>query len=68
MITLHEQFVVGSDGHKRSVVLPIEQWKKIVSELEELEDIRAYGRAKQEGSSPIPFEDTVREIRGDDTD
>ncbi|HKJ76716.1 MAG TPA: hypothetical protein VKA64_05890 [Gammaproteobacteria bacterium] len=68
MITVHEQFVVDSDGHKRSVVLPIEEWEKIVSELEELEDIRAYDQAKQEGSSPVPFEKAVREIRGDDTD
>lgn len=68
MITVHKQFVVDADGQKRSVVLPIEEWEEIVSELEELEDIRAYDQAKQSASTSIPFEEAVGEIRGKDTD
>ena len=62
MITVHEQFVVDADGHKRSVVLPIEEWEKVVSELEELEDIRAYDEAKQSASSSVPFDQVVQKV------
>jgi hypothetical protein len=31
--------------------------------IEELEDIRAYDKAKAEPDAPVPFEDAVRRIK-----
>ena len=33
----------------------MEEWHKVMEDLEELEDIRAYDRAKAKPSEPIPF-------------
>ena len=48
---------------KKAVVVPISEWQKIKEELEELEDIRAYDKAKSKPSEPIPFDKTVQAIR-----
>ena len=40
------QYVTDTQWKKVSVVLPIRSYKKILAELEELEDLRAYDRAK----------------------
>ncbi len=63
MIELHEQYITDEKGIKKAVVIPVSEWQKIVDELEELEDIRAYDEAKAKPSDPILFEDAVNEIR-----
>ncbi|MEW6265818.1 MAG: hypothetical protein AB1641_22320 [Thermodesulfobacteriota bacterium] len=66
VIQLHEQYLVDEAGARKAVLVPIEEWKRILDNLEELEDIRAYDEAKCQPSEPIPFEQAVREIhRGD---
>ena len=62
MIELQEQYIVDDEGQRQAVVLPIGQWKSVLEALEDLEDIRAYDRAKQETSDPIPFEDVMRDL------
>ena len=63
MVTLHPEFVIGQDEHTKAVLLPLPEWKAIVSELEELDDIRAFDKAKASTDEVIPFEKAVREIR-----
>jgi len=63
MIELHEQYITDEKGIKKAVVIPVSEWQKIIDELEELEDIRAYDEAKAKPSVPIPFEDAVNAIR-----
>jgi hypothetical protein len=53
------QYITVTTGKKVSVILPIRDYEKI---LEELEDIKAYDRAKARKSEPIPFDQTVKEI------
>ena len=62
MIT-KEKYVVDKDGNRVSVVLDIEQFKKILEDLEELESIRAYDAAKTADDESIPFEQAVEEIK-----
>ena len=51
------------DGGKRvAVMLDIDQFKRMLEELEELESIRAYDAAKAQQDESIPFDDTRREI------
>ncbi|PIP53961.1 MAG: hypothetical protein COX07_07870 [Bacteroidetes bacterium CG23_combo_of_CG06-09_8_20_14_all_32_9] len=57
-----ENFVINSAGKRLSVILPIKDYKKILDELEELEDIRAYDATKAKKSKVIPFEQAVKEI------
>ena len=59
MPTVNEGYVVDEDGARVGVILPIEDYRKL---LEELESIRAYDAAKSSGDEVIPFEQAVREI------
>jgi hypothetical protein len=57
------QFITDSQGNKLSVVLPLKDYEKILDELEELEDIKAYDKAKALKSEPIPFDQAVKELK-----
>jgi hypothetical protein len=57
-----KRFIKDSKGRKVSVVLPIEDFRKIEKELEELESIRAYDGAKASGDGLLPFQHAVIEI------
>ena len=62
MLDLKERFIVNEHGERVSVVLDIAIYKKLLEELEELESIRAYDRAKQSGDEAIPFDQATAEI------
>ena len=40
------QYITDSTGKRVSVVVPIQQWQKMLEELEELDDIRLYDEVK----------------------
>jgi hypothetical protein len=63
MISIHPQYIVDEQQHKMSVVLPYKEWEKILEEIEELEDIRAYDAEKSKGDDVIPFDQAVKEIK-----
>ncbi len=63
MIKLHEEYVVDEKGKRRAILLPYDEWIKIIEELEELEDIRQYDNTKQMPSEPVPFDTALKEIR-----
>lgn len=56
------QYTTDITGKKVSVILPIKDYEKILDELEELEDIKAYDRAKARKSEAVPFEQAIKEI------
>ena len=62
MPTVNEGYVVDENGARVGVILPIEEYRKL---MEELESIRAYDAAKSSGDEAIPFEQAVREIERD---
>ena len=63
-MVVHPKFVVDENQNRTAVLLSYEEWEKIVEEMEELDDIRAYDKAKSHHSNPIPLEDAVEQIRG----
>ena len=65
MINVHPQFIVDENQQPQSVLLSIGEWERILEELEELDDIRAYDAAKANPDEAIPFEQAVREIQKD---
>jgi len=56
------RFIVDDHGEKTGVILDLAEYKKLLEEAEELEEIRAYDAAKAAGDEAIPFEQAVREI------
>jgi PHD/YefM family antitoxin component YafN of YafNO toxin-antitoxin module len=57
------QFVVNERGEKVAVMISIEEYEKILEELEDLEDIRAYDEAKASGEVAIPLAQALAENR-----
>jgi hypothetical protein len=62
MLVFQERYVVDATGQRVAVLLDIEDFKKILEALEELEAIRAYDEAVASGEEAIPFEQAMAEI------
>jgi hypothetical protein len=56
------KFIKNKKGQKVSVVLDIKEYEKLIEDAEELKAIRAYDSAKEEGGTPIPYEQVLRRI------
>ena len=63
MLTVHPEIVVGRDRKPRAVLLPYSEWNRVLADIEELDDIRAYDRAKARGDEAIPFEQAVKDLK-----
>ena len=55
MDELKERYIVDNNGTRVAVILEIEDYHKLLEELEELESIRAYDAAKASEDEPVPF-------------
>lgn len=62
MITVNPQYITDKKGKKISVVLPLKDFKAIMEELEELEDIKLYDEAKKSNEPSIPINDAFKMI------
>ena len=62
MSTIKERYIVNEKGKRTGVLLDIDEYHKILEQLEELESIRAYDAAKESRDKAIPFEQAVKEI------
>jgi len=62
MKTQMHQFVIDDSGNKTAVLLPIEEYERLVDEAEELEAIQEYDVAKATNDEVIPFEQALTEI------
>ena len=62
MLTVNPHYITDSDGKKISVVLPMKDFKAIMEELEELEDIKLYDEAKKNNEPSIPIDDAFKMI------
>jgi hypothetical protein len=57
-----KKYVTNRRGQKVGVVLDIEDYKKMLADIEELESIRAYDAAKDSGDQAIAFLKATQEI------
>ncbi len=62
MVSRNEKYVINEHGERVSVLLDIDDYRRILQDLEELESIRAYDAAKSSDDEIIPFEQAVEEI------
>ncbi|MFM7205481.1 MAG: hypothetical protein ACKO4T_02265 [Planctomycetaceae bacterium] len=63
MTTVHPRYLVDHQQRPTDVVVPIEEWQRIVEELEELEDLRAYDAAVSEKQETRPLDTVMGEVR-----
>jgi hypothetical protein len=64
-MVLQERFIVDENGKRIGVLLDIEDYHKLLEELEELETLRAYDAAKASGDEVLPLEQALAEIEKD---
>ena len=62
MDTIKEKFIVDENGNKVEVVLSIDDYNRILAEIEEKEEIKAYDKAKSEDDEMLPFDSAMKEI------
>jgi hypothetical protein len=53
MIEIHPHYITDTTGKKISAVLPIKEFKTLLDELEELEDIKLYDESKNDKEPAI---------------
>ena len=57
------QFVTDNAGNKLAVILPIKEYNRIMEELEDLEDLQLYEKAKASGNQEfVDAEQAFKEI------
>ncbi len=64
MLDLHPQFVVNSRGKQVAVLLPVEEYERLVEELEIQDDVRAADEAKANNEVPISLEEALAQLDG----
>lgn len=57
-----KQFVTDENGVRTAVVLGIEEYEKLLDELEDLQAVRDFDEAKASGETPVPFEEAIERI------
>ncbi len=62
MLTKNPQYITDNSGKKISVVIPIKDFKSILEDLEELEDIKQYDKVKKSNEPSIPIEEAFKII------
>jgi hypothetical protein len=60
------QYITDENGRRVSVVLPIEEYERLIEALEDADDVRLYDEAKAElargEDEAIPWEQAKKEI------
>ena len=64
---MEARYIVDENGNRTDVILPVEEYERLIEALEDLEDVRLYDEARaalQRGESEVvPLEQAMREIR-----
>ena len=68
MGALKQQFIEDKQGNRIAVLMPIDQYNKMLEQLEEIDDIRSYDAATAEKDEIIPFDQAVNEIETERND
>ena len=57
-----EGYVVDGEGNRIAVLVPMDEYERLGSALEEIESIRAYDLAKASCDEVIPLEQALEQI------
>lgn len=61
MLNIHPQYITDTAG-KKLVILPMKEFKTIMEELEDLEDVKLYDQAKADKEPSIPIDKAFKII------
>ena len=57
MLTLVKpQYITDENGHKISVILPVDEYERIIRELEDADDVKLYDEVKNAKEDSLPFD------------
>ena len=59
---MRTQFIMDDHGHKVAVIVPVKDYEKIMDELDELECVKAYDKAKARKQEFVPAEEVFKAI------
>ncbi len=59
-----ERYLTNEQGERVAVVLDLAEYRRLVEQAEELEDLRAYDTARASGEKPIPVREALAQIEG----
>ena len=65
MVDAKEKYVTDGQGNRVAVLLEVEEYRRLLNALEELEAIRAYDTAVAVREDAIPFDKAVEELKRD---
>jgi len=65
MANVKERYVTDGQGNRVAVLLEVEEYRRLLDALEELESIRAYDTAVAVREDAIPFDKAVEELKRD---
>ncbi len=57
-----QRYLVDKQGKRVAIVLDLTEYRKMLDQIEELEDLRAYDAAKAAKERPIPLEQAVAQM------
>ena len=57
------QYITDSNGRKKSVVLSISHYRKLMKELEDLRDARDLDRAEEESEELVSYGEVRKELQ-----
>jgi PHD/YefM family antitoxin component YafN of YafNO toxin-antitoxin module len=61
-MTLHPQYITDKNGRKTSVLLSLEEYERLLSEVDAAEDLKLYDKAKSKKSATLPAEEVFQRI------
>ncbi len=62
MTLTKESFVTDQNGTKIAVLLPIKDYNKMLQDLEDIDDIRAYDKIMSRKKEFMPLDAAIKEI------
>jgi PHD/YefM family antitoxin component YafN of YafNO toxin-antitoxin module len=65
MVNAKEKYVTDDQGNRIAVLLEVEEYRRLLDALEDLESIRAYDAAVAVREDAIPFDKAVEELKRD---
>jgi hypothetical protein len=63
MIAIKPQYITDNQGKKISAILPIKQFKSLLENLEELEDIRLYDESKNDDEPALTKDEAMKLLK-----
>jgi len=66
MPTTKQRYLTDEKGQRVGVVLDLDEYRKMLDQIEELDSIRAYDEAKASQEKPISLDLAMAEIESED--